>query len=105
MTTKLAATAIRAEEDVVEARRQAREIASRLGLDPNDQIRVATAVSEIARNAFHYAGGGSVEFGFDPDTARYEIRVSDAGPGIADLKKILGGSYKSKSGMGMGIIG
>jgi signal transduction histidine kinase/CheY-like chemotaxis protein len=105
MTTKLAATAIRAEEDVVEARRQARELAARLGLDPNDQIRVATAVSEIARNAFHYAGGGAVEFGFDPETSRFEIRVTDTGPGIADLKKILGGSYQSKTGMGMGIIG
>src|SRR4051812_2942616 len=103
MITKLAATAIRAEEDVVEVRRQAREIAARLGLDPNDQIRVATAVSEIVRNAFHYAGGGDVEFGFDPDTARYEIRVTDTGPGIAELHKILGGSYQSKTGMGMGI--
>jgi signal transduction histidine kinase/CheY-like chemotaxis protein len=105
MSTRLAATALSAEEDVVEARRQARDIAARLGLDPNDQIRVATAVSEIARNAFHYAGGGSVEFHFDPDIGRYEIRVTDTGPGIADLKKILGGTYKSKTGMGLGIIG
>jgi len=105
MTTKLAATAIRVEEDVVEARRQAREIAARLGFDPNDQIRVATAVSEIVRNAFNYAGGGQVEFEFDPDTLRYQIRVSDNGPGITDLKKILSGTYQSKTGMGMGILG
>jgi signal transduction histidine kinase/CheY-like chemotaxis protein len=105
MTTKLATTAICVEEDVVEARRQARDLAARLGLDPNDQIRVATAVSEIVRNAFHYAGGGEVEFGFDPDTARYEIRVTDTGPGIAELKKILAGAYQSQTGMGMGILG
>lgn len=105
MITKLAATEIRAEEDVVEARRQAREIAARLGFDANDQTRIATAVSEIARNAFHYAGGGSVDYGFDPDARALEIRVSDSGPGIADLKKILAGTYKSKTGMGMGIVG
>jgi len=103
--TKLAATTIRTEEDVVEARRQAREIAARLGFDANDQTRMATAVSEIARNAFHYAGGGLAEFWFDPDSGRFEVRISDNGPGIAELKKILAGSYKSKTGMGMGILG
>ena len=44
MSTKLAAIAIRTEEDVVEARRQARGIAGRLGFDPNDQTRLPTAV-------------------------------------------------------------
>ena len=105
MTTKLAATEIRVEEDVVEARRQARDIAAKLGFDPNDQIRVATAVSEIARNAFNYAGAGDVEFSFDPDTLRFVIRVSDHGPGIDGLKEILAGKYQSKTGMGMGILG
>ena len=37
------------------------EIAGLLGLDTQDQTRVATAVSEIARNAFQYAGGGKAE--------------------------------------------
>lgn len=105
MSTKLATITLDAEEDVVEARRQARDIAARLGLDPNDQTRVATAVSEIARNAFHYAGGGSVDFSFDANGGRYEICVSDQGPGITELKKILAGTYKSKTGMGMGIVG
>jgi signal transduction histidine kinase/CheY-like chemotaxis protein len=105
MSTKLASTTLRTEEDVVDARRHAREIAVRLGFDANDQTRMATAVSEIARNAFNYAGGGEVEFRFDSDSGRYEVRVSDSGPGIADLKKIFAGTYRSKTGMGMGIIG
>src|SRR4051794_13193284 len=106
MSTKLANIALRNEEDVVEARRQARDIATRLGFDANDQTRLATAVSEIARNAFNYAGGGSVEFLLENGNGTaLEIRVSDAGPGIADLKKILAGTYRSKTGMGMGIIG
>jgi signal transduction histidine kinase/CheY-like chemotaxis protein len=108
MSTKLAAIAIRTEEDVVEARRQARGIAARLGFDPNDQTRLATAVSEIARNAFTYAAGGAVEFTVngEPDgSGTLQVRISDSGPGIAELKKILGGTYRSKTGMGLGIIG
>ena len=62
MSVKLASTTIKTEEDVVEARRQARDIAAKLGFDANDQTRMATAVSEIARNAYHYAAGGVAEF-------------------------------------------
>jgi signal transduction histidine kinase/CheY-like chemotaxis protein len=102
---KLTSTDIKREEDVVEARRQARDIAAKLGFDPNDQTRMATAVSEIARNAYHYASGGVAEFLVDTDSGRYEVRISDPGPGIVDLKKILGGTYRSTTGMGLGIIG
>ena len=105
MSVRLASTTIGTEEDVVEARRQARDIAARLGFDANDQTRMATAVSEIARNAFIYAAGGMVELLVDPEAGRFEVRISDAGPGIPDLKKILGGTYRSKTGMGLGIIG
>jgi signal transduction histidine kinase/CheY-like chemotaxis protein len=108
MSTKLASIAIRREEDVVEARRQARDIAARLGFDANDQTRLATAVSEIARNAFTYAAGGAVDFGVNGEpggSGILEVRISDSGPGIGDLKKILAGTYRSKTGMGLGIIG
>src|SRR2546423_13758783 len=105
MSATLAVTTIQTEEDVVTARRQAREIAVRLGFDSNDQARVATAVSEIARNAYVYAGGGTAEFRVDAERGRYEIVITDQGPGIADLKKILAGTYRSKTGMGMGMLG
>ena len=38
-----------------ENRRLVREVAERLGLDGQDQVRFATAVSEVARNAVRYA--------------------------------------------------
>ena len=47
--------------DVVLARQRARQIAGLLEFDKKDQTRIATAVSEIARNAFMYGGGGKVE--------------------------------------------
>jgi signal transduction histidine kinase len=94
---------LRTEEDVVTARRQARELAALLGFDGNDQTRIATAVSEIARNAFTYGRGGKAEFSVAD--AELKVRVSDSGPGIADVDAILRGSYRSETGMGLGIVG
>ena len=44
-------------------------IAGLLGFNSLEQTRIATAVSEIARNAFRYAGGGLVEFLVEGQTA------------------------------------
>ncbi len=97
---------LRTERDVVQARQRAREVAAELGLDNQDQIRMATATSEIARNAFRYARNGEVSFAVGLDEPqRLEVTVSDSGPGIPNLDEILEGRYKSTTGMGMGIIG
>ncbi|MGC2297943.1 MAG: ATP-binding protein, partial [Acidobacteriaceae bacterium] len=98
--------ALRTERDVVQARQRAREVAAELGLDNQDQIRMATATSEIARNAFRYARNGEVTFAVELDEPqRLEVTVSDSGPGIGNLDEILAGRYKSDTGMGMGILG
>lgn len=98
---------IQFEHDVVLARQRAREIGGLLGFDPQDQVRIATAVSEIARNAFMYAAGGKVEFQIEGQTAPqiFIIQVSDQGPGIKNLSEILDGQYRSRTGMGLGITG
>jgi hypothetical protein len=62
VTPALLSLAISYENDVVQARQRARQIAELLGFDVPDQSRIATAVSEIARNAVTYAGRGAVEF-------------------------------------------
>lgn len=97
--------ALQTERDVVQARQRAREVAAELGLDNQDQIRLATATSEIARNAFRYAGNGKVAFSLDLEKQRIEVEVSDTGGGIPNLDDILGGRYRSMTGLGMGIIG
>ena len=61
MAKALLTMAIRQEQDVVIARQRAREIARIVGFEGQDQTRIATAVSEIVRNAFRYAKGGKVE--------------------------------------------
>ena len=98
---------VESEEDVVLARQRARQVAGSLSFDSQDQIRIATAVSEIARNAYSYAGGGVIEFRVDGATAPQllQIIVRDRGAGIRNLDEILSGQYRSKTGMGLGIIG
>ena len=93
------------ERDVVNARQRARSIAGALGFDHHDQIRIATAVSEIARNAFRYARSGSVTFSVDPESHMLRVEVTDQGGGIPHLDTVLGGSYRSSTGLGMGILG
>src|SRR6202790_23037 len=99
--------AIASERDTVAARQRARQVARLLGFDSQDQTRISTAVSEIARNAFNYAHGGRIEYLVEGRTRPqlFVIRVSDHGPGIRDLSSILEGRYQSNTGMGLGIIG
>ena len=59
---------IRAEDDVVRAHQTTRTIVAQLGFSTFEQTRIATAMSEIARNALIYAAGGSVTLGLDDST-------------------------------------
>jgi len=106
MSSRLCSIPLRSERDVVQARQRAREIAAALGFDNQDQIRLATATSEMARNAFRYAREAQVDFELT-DQVPQEVRVfvSDHGPGIPKLDQILEGRYQSRTGMGLGIIG
>ena len=97
---------LRQERHVVLARQRAREVAKLLGFDHQDQIRLATAASELARNAFRYAVNGAVDFQvLDSSPQLFLISVTDEGPGIKHLSEILNGGYVSKTGLGKGIIG
>jgi anti-sigma regulatory factor (Ser/Thr protein kinase) len=106
MTQALTTIVIDREQDIVVARQRARQIALLLDFDAQDQARVATAVSELARNAFQYAGGGIVRYTVASGTElELVIEISDQGPGIPNLDDILDGRYESTTGMGLGIIG
>lgn len=103
--TILFAIEIHYEQDVVQARQRTRELADQLGFDVQDQARLATAVSEIARNAFQYANGGKVEFYVSEDSQSFRIRIQDQGAGIPHLADVLAGRYVSPTGAGLGIVG
>ena len=107
MSYSIITVSLQYEDDVVAARQRARQIAGLIGFEAQDQTRIATAVSEIARNAFRYAKNGMVEFLVEGQTTPQVllIRVTDSGPGIQDLARVLAGRYQSQTGMGLGIVG
>jgi signal transduction histidine kinase len=105
-TSTLLTIELARENDVVHARQRARQLAAAFGLEAQDQVRFATAVSEIARNAHQYARGGRVEFAVEMDPPPVLLaRVVDRGPGIARLKEVLAGQQTSTTGLGLGIVG
>ena len=60
MSVPLLSVTVSREHHVVAGRQHARQLAALLGFDLQDQTRIATAVSEIARNAVGYGGGGRI---------------------------------------------
>ena len=107
MSQRILSAVISNELDVVGARQRARQIAALCGFGVQDQVRIATAVSELARNVWNYALSGKIHFAIDGSTAPQvlSIRIEDRGPGIEQLDRILAGEYHSTTGMGLGILG
>jgi serine/threonine-protein kinase RsbT len=97
--------AIRKEADLNEARLVARQMCQQVGLQGFAAQKLVTAVSELARNVAKYAAPGRVVFSNDAAGRRLRVVVSDRGTGIALLTDVMGGKYRSKTGMGLGLIG
>lgn len=101
--------AIEQEKDIATARLEAWGEAVRIGLSKFASVKVATAVSELARNIIFYAEKGSVELRAVKDERGVhglQIVATDQGPGIAPakLEEIWSGTYKSQRGMGKGLV-
>jgi serine/threonine-protein kinase RsbT len=101
------AAVIRSDLDIVIARTLARDMARALGFGAIDQARIATAVSELARNIFLYAGSGSVTVREIEKNGRrgLEVVCEDQGPGIPDIDLVMQDGYSTSRGMGMGLPG
>jgi signal transduction histidine kinase/CheY-like chemotaxis protein len=106
MIQRLFTIDISLESDVVLARQKARALAAALRFDPQDQARIATAVSEIARHTFQYGGGGQAKFNIEKTAApMLMITFREAGRPGSNLVDILNGKQVGHSEMGLGIIG
>ena len=71
-----------------------------------DQTKVLTAVSELTRNMLQYAGGGELWLALLRGSVRgIEVSAVDRGPGIADIDLVMSASYRSRTGLGMGLKG
>jgi signal transduction histidine kinase len=97
---------VRAERDVARVRLEVRELCQRLGARPLALQKIATVVSELARNMVLYAGGGRLVVGsVGTDKKCVFIRAIDEGPGIPELDAILAGRNVRRNGRGLGLLG
>lgn len=95
------------EWDIVAARQLGRNEAKTSGFGTVDQARITTAISELARNIYLYAGKGKIEIvrlsenGINGMT----IIASDEGPGIPDMRKVMEDGFSTSGGLGAGMPG
>ncbi len=98
---------INTEWDIVAARQLGRNEAKSTGFGTVDQARITTAISELARNIYLYAGKGRIEI--QPIQVGQKtgllIIASDEGPGISDLQKVMQDGYTTSGGLGAGMPG
>jgi signal transduction histidine kinase len=96
---------IGSDRDLVQVRSRAMAIAAELGFAQREQTQIATALSEIGRNALVYAGKGEIEFLLEPENLpeRLTLRISDRGPGMPDQQHAAS-ARDSGGGRAMGLI-
>jgi signal transduction histidine kinase len=92
-------------DDIVLVRQRTRQIMQLLGFRTLEQTQMTTAISEIARNACQYAGGGTVQYCVIQAPPQLLVYINDHGGGITHLSSILSGQYQSSTGLGLGIRG
>jgi serine/threonine-protein kinase RsbT len=98
---------IHSDLDIVAARVEGRNLAKEMGFGIIDQARIATAISELARNVVLYAQSGQIILsGLDLDgRLGLQIVCEDEGPGIDDLDLVMRDGYSTMQGLGMGLPG
>ncbi|MGY0693682.1 anti-sigma regulatory factor [Virgibacillus sp. FSP13] len=98
---------IKKEWDIVGARQVGRDIAKKTGFGTVDQARIATAISELARNIYLYAGSGQICFEvIDNINQKGMCMVAvDAGPGINDISQVMEDGFSTSGGLGAGLPG
>jgi serine/threonine-protein kinase RsbT len=94
------------ENDISVVRNEARRLCEEMGAGSYTIQKVTTIVSELARNIVSYASTGSVEIvPVTHNGRRIILRAEDSGPGIPNLDVIMSGRYRSKTGLGRGLLG
>lgn len=98
---------IKQEWDIVAARQLGRKIAKELGFGHVDQARIATAISELARNIYSYADKGEICIKSIQEGSRHGLLIlaEDKGRGIEDIKKVMEDGYSTSGGLGAGLPG
>ncbi|MGF2614274.1 anti-sigma regulatory factor [Rossellomorea vietnamensis] len=95
------------EWDIVAARQLGRNVAKDLGFGTVDQARITTAISELARNIYLYAGQGQICIEKLSENGKSGVRIIalDEGPGIKDIRKVMEDGFSTSGGLGAGLPG
>jgi serine/threonine-protein kinase RsbT len=98
---------ITVDSDIVIARQVGRALAAELGFSSSEQVLIATAISEAARNILLYANKGTMTIGYAEEGNRRGILIiaQDTGPGISDIEQAMIDGYSSSGGLGLGLPG
>lgn len=97
---------INEEYDIVSARGVSKDLCAEIGFPMPEQIKIATIVSELARNIVQYVGKGRIELStLEGPRKGIQIVAIDKGAGIPNADVVFSGDYKSKTGMGVGLLG
>lgn len=93
--------------DIVAARVEGRNLAKEMGFGIIDQARIATAISELARNVVLYAQSGQVTLRQIATDGKVgiEILCEDQGQGIADVDAVMRDDHSTTQGLGTGLRG
>jgi len=96
------------EDDIIYARSEARRVAEEKGFSLMNKTRLATAVSELARNIYRYADDGMVQIEpISEDGVKVGIRCRfiDNGPGIKDIHQVMTDGFSTEKSLGYGLPG
>ncbi|EAH3793223.1 anti-sigma regulatory factor [Listeria monocytogenes] len=95
------------EWDIVAARQLGRKISKEIGFGTVDQARITTAISELARNIFLYAGREEICIEKVNESGKQGMIIvaKDKGPGIVDIRKVMQDGYTTSGGLGAGLPG
>jgi serine/threonine-protein kinase RsbT len=98
---------ITSEGEIITSRVSAQALAESIGFDRYDQTKIATAVSELTRNALKYAGSGRITLRavYVGGRTGIEVLVEDQGPGFKNLDQALEGGHSTGGGLGLGVSG
>ncbi|MFW6111302.1 MAG: anti-sigma regulatory factor [Thermoproteota archaeon] len=96
---------IQTEKDIVTARSHARRVAKKLEFSTVDQTRIATAVSEIARNALVHGGGGTMKINSLDQEVGLQVTIVDQGQGIENIERAMKDGYSTRNSLGLGLGG
>ncbi|GAA3952997.1 ATP-binding response regulator [Allohahella marinimesophila] len=106
MTLRIMTIHIQRQLDVVSARQRARQIATLCGFGLQDQVRIATSVSELARTVYNQAGKGKVHFSIEGSTPPQvlTVEIQNSGQSIDDVDTYLAGDDISTEEKEAGVL-